>query len=141
MNNEKYNQIINDAYQNYITQTRIEFNEWHKNNPDVLVDYQEDTKDLFLQSIKEDKHWFSGEKGFSEKWGLKIEERELSLKEEAEAYNIMLEKQNYNPKWQSKIEDIDKLTDKELMTILQGLPGPTKLITITYNNETIEIYE
>ncbi len=78
---------------------------------------------------------------FSEKWELKIEERELSLKEQAHAYNNWLEKQNYNPKHQSKIIDIDKLSESNLMTILQSLPGPTKLITLTYNNETIESYE
>jgi len=75
-------------------------------------------------------------------WGIfvTVEERELSLKEQAYVYNNLLEKQNYNPKWQSKIKDIDKLSEGELMTILQRLPGPTKLITITYNDKTIESY-
>lgn len=122
---EKYNQIIDDAYQNYITQTRIEFNEWRKNNPDVLVDYREDTKDLFVQSIKEDKHWFSSEKGFSEKWGLKIEERELSLEERNDYYTS-----NYLGLDCDSHEELNKLGDI-----------PTKLITITYNNETMESYE
>lgn len=88
----------------------------------------------FINSIKTDSD-------FSEKWRLTIEERELSLKEQAYAYNNLLEKQNYNPKWQSKIKDIDKLSEGELMTILQSLPGPNKLITITYKDKKIESYE
>ena len=92
------------------------------------------TQEEFINKCKTDAE-------FSENWGLKIEERELGLKERAYAYNNSLEKQNYNPKWQSKIKDIDKLSEGELMTILQSLPGPTKLITITYNDKTIESYE
>jgi hypothetical protein len=92
------------------------------------------TKEEFINKCKTDSD-------FSEKWGLKVEERELSLEERAYAYNNLLEKQNYNPKWQSKIKDIDKLNEGELMTILQSLPGPSKLITIKYNDKTIESYE
>jgi thymidylate synthase len=52
--------------------------------------------------------------------------RELSLKEQALAYNDTLEKQNYNPKWQSKIENIDNLSENELMSILQSKPCPKR---------------
>jgi thymidylate synthase len=52
--------------------------------------------------------------------------RELSLKEQALAYNDTLEKQNYNPKWQSKIENIDNLSENELMSILQSKPYPKR---------------
>jgi thymidylate synthase len=65
--------------------------------------------------------------------------RELSLKERAEAYNNMLEKQNYNPKWQSKIEDIDKLSEYELMSILQSLPGPTRAISLMWNQRSVDV--
>jgi hypothetical protein len=73
--------IIDEVYENYITQTRIEFKKLCERNPDTLVNYREDTKELFLKSIKENKHWFTGEKGFSQKWGLQIEERELDMME------------------------------------------------------------
>jgi hypothetical protein len=60
------------------------------------------TKEEFINKCKTDVE-------FSDKWGLEIEERELS-DDELNIFNLF--KQN-----------------------------PTKLITITYNNETIEIYE
>jgi thymidylate synthase len=66
--------------------------------------------------------------------------RELSLKEQAEAYNNMLDEQNYNPKWQSKINDIDKLSDGELMTILQSLPGPTRAISLMWNQRSVDTF-
>jgi hypothetical protein len=59
---------------------------------------------------------------FSEKWGLKIEERELTWDERHE-----LAETKY------QIDDVDDVLDKE------GIP--TKLITITYNDKTIESYE
>ena len=73
MNNERYNQIIDEAYEDYL-----------KNfiepicppNLDVQPSYYEPmTKDWFVKSAKE-----RGSRGdeFSEKWGVKIEERELS---------------------------------------------------------------
>ena len=137
MNNEKFNQIIDEVYKKY---AKSHWTPPSNPNGKLLSDQLfsvvpiEYSKESFINRCKTNSE-------FSEKWGLKIEERELSLKEEAEAYNIMLEQQNYNPKWQSKIEDIDKLSEYELMTILQSLPGPTKLIKVTYKDETIEVYE
>jgi hypothetical protein len=120
---------IDEAYENYITQIRIEFEKWRENNPDELVNYREDTKELFLKSIKEDKHWFTGEKGFSEKWGLRIEERELSLKE-----RIILAGYDYENRGGIGWNMIEESVDMDNSV-------PTRLITITYNNETIESYE
>jgi len=134
-------QIIDEVYENFIDKTKgLNLN--LEINKDIIVVegpiYHATPRLLsqeeFINKCKTDSE-------FSEKWGLKIEERELSLKEQAHAYNNWLEKQNYNPKHQSKIIDIDKLSESNLMTILQSLPGPTKLITITYNNETIESYD
>ena len=56
---------------------------------------------------------------FSEKWGLKIEERELTWDESNEYYN----------------------NHQSLKVPYLGLKVPTKLITITYNDKTIESYE
>jgi hypothetical protein len=99
------------------------------------------TKDEFIKKCKTNPE-------FSEKWGLTIEEKVLDnwnwkhLKQRAYGYNNLLESHpKYNPKWHSKIKDIDKLSEGELMTILQSLPTPTKLITITYQDQTIESYE
>jgi hypothetical protein len=68
---------------------------------------------------------------FSEKWGLKIEERELSLEER---YQLM------------KNGDLDEwLTihykEPKTMEYMDKHNVPTKLITITYNDKTIESYE
>ena len=93
MNNERYNQIIDEAYENYIIQTRIQFQKWCEENPFTLVNFREVTKELFLKSIKEDVHCFTGEKNYSQKWGLKIEERELSLEER---YNWYIQTHNKN---------------------------------------------
>jgi thymidylate synthase len=73
-------------------------------------------------------------------YGFQVYTRELSLKEQVEAYNNMLQKQNYNPKWQSKINDIDKLSDGELMTILQSLPGPTRAISLMWNQRSVDTF-
>ena len=125
MNKEQL-ELLDKVYENY----RNAFIEGHIHEElDKCLSQEE-----FIEEIKTDDE-------FSEKWGLKIEERELSLEEQAYAYNNLLEKQNYNPKWQSKIKDIDKLNEGELMTILQSLPGPSKLITLSYHDKTIESYE
>jgi hypothetical protein len=64
---------------------------------------------------------------FSEKWGLKIEERELSLEERHD----IKEQYGFDCRKLAK-PSIKKLDDANI---------PTKLITITYNNERIESYE
>jgi hypothetical protein len=70
---------------------------------------------------------------FSEKWGLKIEERELSLEER---YHIWFTN-NYEYGMERYFDpnNIPKFDD------IYYEPTPTKLITITYNDKTIESYE
>ena len=82
------------------------------------------TKDSFIHYIKTDVK-------FSETWGIKIEERELNHDERFEIYK--------------------KVSGRDLQPHISGINFkqfhfdeskiPTKLITITYNNETIESYE
>jgi hypothetical protein len=74
----------------------------------------------FINKIKTDNE-------FSEKWGLKIEERELNSKERVKLFEG---KTNVDTSF------FPILTDT---LILHDIP--TKLITLTYNNETIESYE
>ena len=76
----------------------------------------------FIKKIKTDSE-------FSEKWGLKIEGRELSLEERNEWFQIHLN--GNNPFMKSDWKDFE----------LDQQNIPTKLITIKYNNETIESYE
>ena len=130
VNNEKMNQIIDEAYKNYEKKTsqlesfvvksiagnRDEVNELLKNNSTIL------TQEEFINKCKTDAE-------FSERWGLKIEERELSEKE-----RIVLSGYDYENRggigWNILKDKVDM--DNSI---------PRKLITITYNDETVEIYE
>ena len=105
MNNERYNQIIDEVYNKYTTK--------YMGYDDVP------SKELFLFEIRTNKE-------FSEKWGLKIEERELSLVERIELisyYGMDALRPEYRDKW------------------MEENNIPTKLITIKYNDETLEGYE
>jgi hypothetical protein len=115
MNKERYNQIIDEVYDKYTTK--------YMGYDDVP------SKELFLFEIRTNEE-------FSEKWGLKIEERELSnderfriayknldLRKELEAQSKML----HYPDGHNKAMDNANI--------------PTKLITITYNDKKIESYE
>ena len=65
---------------------------------------------------------------FSEKWGLKIEERELSVQERNEWFQI--HRNGNNPLMKSDWKDFE----------LDQQNIPNKLITITYKDKTIESY-
>jgi hypothetical protein len=124
MNNldKQYTDILGDAYKRYYT-------EWRKSTPgDGTFSSNEYsspskyeacnfTKEEFINKIKTDDE-------FAKKWGVMVEIRELSLDERFELFK--------NQNNGSHPEDIEMMDDYNI---------PTKLITITYNNETIEIYE
>ena len=141
MNNEKMNQIIDEAYNSYLKHTIIAVNTGldrvkgylnnclveydgyyeHFTNPSFQYGYRPHTKEEFINKCKTDSE-------FSEKWGLKIEERELSLKERLNLVSTIIGEEKIRT-YEDNLERVDKLNI------------PTKLITITYNNETIESYE
>ena len=105
-----YNQIIDEVYNKYLTK---------------YMGYEDvPSKELFLFEIKNNPE-------FSEKWGLKIEERELSLLERREIAKDKLEQMEW--------ADVIKLAHYKETYDKYNIP--TKLITITYNNEKIESYE
>jgi len=133
MNNERYNQIIDEVYGQFtkykmenLYDTRwdviMEINVSDKNKP-YFATGRSLTKEEFINKCKTDQE-------FSEKWGLKIEERELSLEESA--------------KWLQDVKGYDLLVgnlEHDHIREVVEEEGPTKLITLTYNNETIEVYE
>jgi hypothetical protein len=80
--------------------------------------YRQYAQEEFIDKCKTDTE-------FSEKWGYKIEERELSLDERGDIYETNFKGLKRN----KSNEDFDKINI------------PTKLITITYNDKTIESYE
>ena len=106
MNKERYNQIIDEVYNKYLTR---------------YMGYEDvPSKELFLFEIKNNTE-------FSERWGLKIEERGLS---ENERYKIFDERgYEFRMNNWSKEEQYDKANI------------PTKQITLEYNGTKIEIYE
>jgi hypothetical protein len=121
--NKEQQELVGDAYKNHIL--NLSSVEIH----DVLQHDNLITQEEFINKIKTDDE-------FAKKWGLKIEERELSrderfriaykdleLKKELAAESLML----HYPDGHNKVMD-----DKNI---------PTRLITITYNNKTIESYE
>ena len=123
MSNEKerYNQIIDEAYCNYKILTHKE-NE--RNHPMKYVSgVNHLTETSFIQMCKIDSD-------FSKKWGLKIEERELNAIERMEYYSKQYMK-----------EDESMSIDELLKVDYEGLNIPTKLITITYQEKKIEVYE
>lgn len=111
-------QIIDKAYENYC----MSYKDGHEFYEDETVK-RSFTKEEFINKCKTDSE-------FSEKWGLKIEERELS---DEERYNWYIKTYNKNLTRSSNQFDMNE--------ILNSNNIPTKLITITYKNEKIESYD
>jgi hypothetical protein len=126
MNNEQQ-ELLNEAYEKYYAtlidsitfsergkhfkSNGLEFNSGYPN-------YVHYSKEEFINKCKTDPE-------FSEKWGLKIEERELSEGERG----LLLQPLGLDPLTK---EGRDRLWKENNL--------PTKLITIKYNDKTIESY-
>ena len=118
MSKERYNQIIDEAYLNY---SKNHFKIWEPG-----MDY--DSKESFINKCKTDAK-------FSQEWGLKIEERVLSL---GERFRLI----GYSEKFYFIVEKAIQEQGEEFLKMkLNEAKIPTKLITLTYKNETIESYE
>ena len=129
MNKEKYNQIIGEAYEDFFNKTRgldlhLEINKdivvvegpVYNAIPKLL------SKEQFINKCKTNPE-------FSRVWGVKIEEKELSTQERNAWFQIHLNGNNPFMKSDWKNFELDQ----------QNIP--TKLITITYKDKTIESYE
>jgi hypothetical protein len=129
MSKERYNQIIDEVYEYFITKTRG-LNLYLAINRELIVIegpvYNATprllTQDEFINKCKTDQE-------FSEKWGLKIEEQELSLEERLDLAKME------GP----KTKDISIILD--YVNSLDKRNIPTKQITLTYQNEKIEVYD
>ena len=133
MDKEKYNQIIDEVYENYTNyplatihdhRTNILYQNidkgWCMLNGRSMVSPHPTrhlTKEEFINKCKTDPE-------FSETWGLTIEERELSLEERRKL-----------AKYDSEFVSPMTVESWDRNNI------PTKLITLTYNNEKIKSYE
>jgi hypothetical protein len=120
--NKEHQELLDEAYENYLNNF---IEPVCPPNLDVQPSYYEPmTKEWFVKSAKEKD--LRG-KEFSEKWGLKIEERELTTVRERKKYDIHFD--DLFGEYPDHHETLDK----------RGVPR--KLITITYNDKTIESYE
>jgi hypothetical protein len=128
--NKEQQELLDEVYQNYVKWVESSENQ---NNKNEIVKIP-DSKETLIKTIKGDDEIVKkmGKRycdEFAEKWGLKIEERELSEKE-----RIILAGYDYENRggigWNMVRESVDM--DNSI---------PTKLITIKYNDKTIESYE
>jgi len=115
--NKEQEDLVGEVYNKYLTK---------------YVGYDDvSSKHFFLFEIKNNTE-------FSEKWGLKIEEHELSLEDRIQFY--------YKRDCSNGKSIPDKILKEELKSertvkMLDKLNIPTKLITLEYNQEKIYIYE
>lgn len=115
MNKERCNQIIDKVYGKYADSHEYFVDGW------VHVIPMEYSKEMFVNECKKNPE-------FSEKWGLKIEERNLSYTEREELFHqnriVILTKGE-------KIDEED----------FDNVEIPTKLITLEYKGIKTETYE
>ena len=148
MSKEKYKQIIDEVYKNYTQNTPENHVAGSDSDPMKLSmdwkgknDYSSGypilerlSKEEFICKIKTDDE-------FSQKWGIRIKERKLSVKErlffinksDEEYEKALLNKEQY--------ESIGLDFELALSSRMNDLNIPTRIITLTYNNEKIESYE
>jgi hypothetical protein len=120
--NKEQQELLDEAYKNY-TQTKViktENGETHISPPGH---YNGITQEEFINKCKTDTE-------FSEKWGLTIEERELCWEERYDIHTKYITE-----------DKTDLLFEFATNENLNKLGVPTKLITVTYNDKTIESYE
>ena len=116
--NKEQQELLDEAYKNYCKEYE---NGTHLIGTGLLWMAKE-TKGTFVYRSKTDPE-------FSEEWGLKIEERDLSFEE----------RQERCPVWTKDSYGMDGELRSPIT--IDWDKTPTKLITITYNDKTIESYE
>jgi hypothetical protein len=111
-----------DKIKGYLDGCLVEYDGYyeHFTNPSFAYGYRTYNQEEFINKCKTDKE-------FSEKWGLKIEERELTPKERIELAG-------------GKIQDKYPALVEMSLRVCDERDIPTKLITITRNSKTIESY-
>jgi hypothetical protein len=123
---------FNSGYPNYTHYTQEEFINKCKTEDALSLKWREEYRNLQYGSKEEIEHLskhYTPDTEFSQRWGLKIEERELNLEERA--------------KWLQDNKGYDLLVgnlDHDHIREVVEEEAPTKLITITYNDKTIESY-
>ena len=113
MNNldKQYTDLVNDSYKNYVNSDEVR---WPK------------SKEEFINKIKTDD-------GFAKKWGVKVEIRELSDEERIDWMR--------NNKSKVFLPTRDPNVEFSMDEFFRPYGVPKRAISLTYNNQTIEIYE
>ena len=124
MNNEQQ-ELLDEAYKNYSKKMMYHPVENWLDDGNGEKTYRQLSQEEFINKCKTDTE-------FSERWGLRIEEKELNG---SERYTIARQ-YGLCPKY-SNI-GLENCTEEEHYNKYNV---PTKLITATYNDKTIESYE
>jgi hypothetical protein len=143
MSKERYDEIINEVYneynvyiiegvnngfdkiKGYLDDCLVEFDGYyeHFSNPTFQYGYRPHTNEEFINKCKINSV-------FSERWGLKIVERELSIEERldlaSKTYSV------FDP------FDFYEVSHKEIDELY---PVPSNEIKLEYKNETVSYYE
>lgn len=146
MSKERYNQIKDEAYKNYVKSFfkgelkknyeggGYDIDDYYYAIIDAqhLLGWPQDgpvSKKEFINKCKTDTE-------FSEKWGIQIEERESTDKERL---NTLI--QNDQRLIYEKVQSFKNLKRKTIKSCLDEKNIPTQIITIKYQNETVITYE
>jgi len=123
--NKEQQELLDEAYKNYRNKAYREAYNKLSNNGFFHIDLEWTplSQQEFINECKTDTE-------FSERWGLNIEERELTY---SERYKIWF--RNNFETGMEYCEDVKPDFNNEYYE-----PTPTKLIKVTYNNKTIESY-
>lgn len=135
MSKERYNQIIDEVYENYLIK-RTTANKDNIRIPHTLKNgmtgqiSRQFTKEEFIHKCKTDQE-------FSERWGLKIEERELNLNDRI----LEFAKRDLDPYEFRKGGNFGLVVPEwKTLEVLNKHNIPMRAISLTYKNETIEVY-
>jgi len=129
--NKEQQELLDEVYKKYQSQTMFrtddlvsleELDGMCLGTGEIKKVYRQYAPKEFINKCKTDSE-------FSQRWGLKIDERELSDDERSEIRDMQYFKNNLY----QALKGSDTKIDWENI--------PTKLITITYNDKTIESYE
>jgi hypothetical protein len=129
MKNEKFDQVIDEVYKHY--------QETHQYEPFILKDEINLSKEVFIKKA-------TNNYGFSQLFGISLNERELSWEERRD----LLTPEQYDGTALNKYGHkdcgfgyISPFTDKVIHYWMNLHNIPTKQITLTYNDQKIEVYE
>lgn len=125
MTDARYTMFIDKAYRNYCN-----------TYPDAEKTFQYEGSNIEVRRLTHEEfiNNCQTDDDFANRWGCKIEIKELSLEERVEHYCS----QNWVLKHLK--DSLRKQTPEQQTSVLSVANSPTKLITVIYNNKKIESY-